>query len=229
MTPSHIKDKLLEVYGRLLDEYGPQYWWPGDTPFEVIIGTILTQATSWANAERAIDNLKAGGKCTIHALKDIGHNELASLLYPSVYFNAKARKIKEFVAYLQANYKGDLDLLLHKDLKDLRIELLGIYGIGNETADDIVLYAANKPSFVIDSYTRRILDRLGMSPPRYGYLDYQKVFMENLPLDPALFNEFHALLDEHAARKCHKTRPECNNCCLLKLCATGCEYTNGLK
>ena len=228
MGPLHTGDKLQEIYKKLLREYGPQYWWPGDTPLEVIIGAILTQATSWTNADRAIDNLKANGKLNIYSLRDIEHNELANLLYPSVYFNAKARKVKEFVGYLWVNYGGDLDLLLDKDLKDLREELLSIYGIGNETADDIILYAANKPVFVIDSYTRRILDRIGINPPGYGYLDYQNVFTQSLPLDTDIFNEFHALLDEHAARKCHKGEPDCKNCCLLELCATGCQYADGL-
>jgi len=218
---SHTMDKLLVIYRKLLLEYGPQHWWPGDTKLEIIIGAILTQGTSWGNAEKAINNLKANGKLNIHALKDIQHDELADLLYPSVYFNVKARKIKEFIGYLSVNYTSDLDLLLSKNMKDLRGDLLAIYGIGNETADDIVLYAANKPSFVVDSYTRRIVDRVGINPVGQGYLDYQRIFMESLPSDTALFNEFHALLDKHAARKCHKKGPDCKNCCLLELCSTG--------
>ena len=152
--------------------------------------------------------------------------DLAELLRPSGYFNAKARKVKAFIEHLWEHYGGDLDAMLSKDAVELRTELLSIYGIGEETADDIVLYAAGHPSFVIDSYTRRIMQRLRVAPHRNTYADYQAVFHDGLPADAGLFNEYHALLDQHAKAACRK-EPLCSSCCLLDFCPTGAERTAG--
>ncbi len=211
---------LLDVYARLYARYGPQHWWPGDGQLEVILGAILTQSAAWTNVEKALANLKAAGALSVEALRRIDENELATLLRPSGYFNAKARKVKAFMDHLWNNYEGDLQSFLSKDIVELREELLSLYGIGEETADDIVLYAADKPSFVIDSYTRRILGRLRFSPESESYQAYQQLFHQNLPTDPALYNEYHALLDRHAKLTCKK-EPLCEECCLLELCPTG--------
>ena len=189
--------RLLEVYHRLERRYGPQGWWPGDGPFETIVGAILTQNTAWTNVERALENLKAAGRMTPMAIRELPEPELARLIRPSGYFNSKARKLKAMAGYLAA-WGDDPEGWRSRDAKELRAELLAIYGIGEETADDLVLYVAGLPSFVIDSYTRRTVQRLGLAPSRESYAAYQGLFEEHLPADATLFNEFHALLDRHA-------------------------------
>ena len=216
-----LHDKLMDVYNRLYRRYGPQRWWPGDSAFEVIVGAILTQSAAWTNVDKALDNLKAQGLMEPAALREIPLEELASLIRPSVYFNAKARKLKAFVEHLGEHYDDDLEAMFQRDVRDLRPELLAIYGIGEETADDILLYAAGKPVFVMDAYTRRILDRLGITPAQDRYSAYQALFMDNLPHKADLFNEYHALLDHHGVESCRKREPLCAQCCLLDLCPTG--------
>ena len=211
---------LLDVYSRLYARYGPQHWWPGNSQLEVVLGAILTQSAAWTNVEKALANLRAAEALSVEALRRIDERELATLLRPSGYFNAKARKVKAFIDHLWDNYAGDLQSFLSKDIVELREELLSLYGIGEETADDIVLYAADKPSFVIDNYTRRILGRLRFSPESHTYQAYQQLFHQNLPADPAMYNEYHALLDRHAKLTCKK-EPQCKECCLLELCPTG--------
>ena len=216
-----LNEKLLDIYKRLFRRYGPQHWWPGDGAFEVIVGAILTQAASWHGVDKALANLKAQGLMSPKALRAVEQQELASIIRPSVYFNAKSQKLKAFVQHLWEHYDNDLEALLKRDTQQLRHELLSIYGIGEETADDIVLYAAGKPIFVIDAFTRRILDRLGLVPTRDTYGSYQAIFMDNLPHNTGLFNEYHALLDRHAAETCRKKGPSCGECCLLDICPTG--------
>lgn len=218
--PKRDARPLVEIYHRLYQRYGPQHWWPGESRFEIVVGAILTQSAAWKNVERALENLKTAGCFSAQALREIPEGELAVLLRPSGYFNAKARKLKAFINHLWAEYRGDLGLLLGKDGADLRRELLSIYGIGEETADDIVLYAAEQPSFVIDAYTRRILQRLGLSPREESYRAYQQLFHGALPPDASLYNEYHALLDRHAKESCKK-EPLCEGCCLLEMCPTG--------
>jgi len=213
---------LLALHDLLLAEYGPRGWWPGDGPFDVIIGAILTQAASWKNVELALANLKAAHCWSFQAIAALPQETLAEIIRPSGYFNAKAAKLKAFAAHLLEGYEGDLDRMFSKDTALLRRELLSIHGIGPETADDILVYAAGKPSFVIDTYTIRIMERLGIVPEngsnRYG--DWQEMFHNQLPPNVALFNEFHALLDHHAGGVCRKT-PVCEGCCLLSVCPTG--------
>ncbi len=211
---------LQEVFQRLLAAYGPQRWWPGETPFEVIVGAILTQSTAWTNVEKAIANLKSADALDPRAIQRIPPTELARLIRPSGYYNAKARKLKAFVERLCAEHDGDLDKLFEIDTDSLRRELLSIHGIGDETADSIVLYAANRPVFVIDAYTRRIVDRLGLSPQRDTYAAYQALFADNLTPDEKLFNEYHALLVRHGKDVCRKS-PRCDGCCLRPLCRYG--------
>lgn len=210
---------LMEIYQRLLAQYGPQRWWPADEPFEVIVGAILTQSTAWGNVEKAIANLKRVGVLTPHALYHLPTLQLAALIRPSGYYNVKAMKLKAFAARLVENYEGDLSRLFALDVAPLREELLSIYGIGEETADSIILYAARKPIFVVDAYTQRILRRLGLVSLKDSYAGFQALFMENLPHDEPLFNEFHALFVRHGKRACRKT-PLCP-CCLTPLCKNG--------
>ncbi len=216
--PTHAA--VLSLYDRLYATYGPQHWWPGDGPFDVIVGAILTQNTNWKNVGKALDALRNADICSFKAIHGTERDDLADLIRPSGYFNQKARKLHEFAALVENDLNGNLDQLLDLPMDDLRTILLGIWGVGEETADDIVLYAAAKPSFVIDTYTRRIVDRLGWRPQGVQYRDYQSLFTERLPSDATLFNEYHALLDEHASTVCRPT-PRCDQCCLQDICATG--------
>ena len=211
-------EALTDVYDRLFDRYGPQHWWPGDTPFEVIIGAILTQSTAWSNVEKAIANLKAAGLLDPVSLDAIATEKLAILIRPSGYYNAKATKLKAFVERLNQEYGGSLDRLFELNTSDLRKELLSIHGIGPETADSILLYAAHRPVFVIDAYTKRIIERLGLAPTHNSYEAFQQLFMENLQPDESIFNEYHALLVRHGKDVCRRG-PLCINCCLLDICA----------
>ena len=213
MDDQELNRPLLDIYRRLSTRYGPQHWWPARTPFEVIIGAILTQSAAWTNVEKAIDNLKNAGVLSPAALRRLPHAELAVLIYSCGYYNIKARKLKAFVQWLGEQYDDNLDRLFANDIDDLRWGLLGVYGIGQETADSIILYAGNKPVFVIDAYTRRIFGRLGLSPRPNTYQAYQKLFTANLPADAGLFNEYHALLVRLAKEVCRK-QPRCGQCCL---------------
>jgi len=225
----------MNIYDRFYAAYGPQRWWPGDGPFEVIAGAILTQSAAWTNVEMALANMKSAGCWSLEAVHQLPEEDLAVLVRSSGYFNAKARKLKAFAAHVTVNYQGDLGRFLAKPLAPLREELLSIHGIGEETADDIMVYAAGQPSFVIDTYTRRIMDRMDMTPDaaKPKYADYQAVFHTNLPTgkdrpqETQLYNEFHALWDHHAKAACTKLAPKCGNCCLLDICPTGKSLTNG--
>ena len=209
---------LTEVFRRLYESFGPQHWWPAETRFEMIIGAILTQSAAWTNVEKAIANLKEAQVLEPAALRRMPISQLARLVHPSGYFNTKARKIKAFVEYLGQRYGDDLNALFTQDIAALRTDLLSIYGIGEETADSIVLYAAHRPAFVIDAYTRRIISRIGLAPDEDSYGTYQLIFTEHLPPDPELFNEYHALLVAHGKNICRK-KPLCSKCCLNSLCA----------
>jgi len=215
---TNMREKLLDIYQRLFDRYGPQSWWPADDPFEVIVGAILTQSAAWTNVEHAISNLKAEMTLTPTALYDLPLDRLAQLIHPSGYYNAKALKLKAFADRLHSKYNSDLEGLFTLDTTTLRPELLSIYGIGEETADSIILYAAGRPIFVIDAYTRRIISRLGLAPEKDSYRAFQALFTENLLHDEGLFNEYHALLVRHGKEVCRKT-PRCTPCCLRSLCS----------
>ncbi len=219
MTES-VKSLLEEIYRRLFDAYGHQRWWPGETPFEVMVGAVLTQSAAWSNVEKAINNLKTADLMSPGALRDKSPDEIAGLIRSSVYYNVKARKLKALVEYIGNACKDDLDDLFEKNTARLREELLEVWGVGEETADSIILYAAGKPVFVIDAYTRRIMDRLGIRPENDTYASWQSLFMSNLPADVALFNEYHALLVRLGKETC-RPRPLCSECCLLDICKTG--------
>ena len=226
MTPpfsAPLGQLLMEIYRRLYDSYGPQGWWPGESRFEIIVGAILTQSTAWTNAEKALASMRAFECWSFEAVVTLPESELGAIIRSSGYYNAKARKLQAFASHVLERYGGDIDGMFGQDIEALRAELLSIHGIGDETADDIIVYAAGKPSFVIDSYTRRIIDRMGLAPAgrNPGYGSYQALFHHNLPADPPLFNELHALLDHHAKITCVKREPKCSGCCLADICPTG--------
>jgi endonuclease III related protein len=206
---------LTEIYCRLFKRFGPQHWWPAQEPFDVIIGAILTQSTAWTNVKKAIANLIAAGKLSAEGIRQLPEAELAVLIRPSGYYNVKARKLKTFVDWFGEQYGDSLPKMFSGDTALLRRELLGVYGIGEETADSIILYAGNKPVFVIDAYTRRIIDRLGLSPEENSYTAYQAIFMSSLSSDTVLFNEYHALMVALGKDFCRK-QPLCEGCCLNK-------------
>lgn len=222
MADASARDLTMEVYRRLLAAFGPQHWWPGaEEPLEVCIGAILAQNTAWRNAERALARLKDAGVMSVAALAALPPDELTELLRPSGTYRSKSLTVQAFVAHLGERYRGDLSRMLARPLDALRAELLGIHGIGPETADDILLYAAGHPSFVVDAYTRRIFTRIGVRLDRDTYDAWRTFFMHNLPADVPLFNEYHALLVRLGSRVCHKRAPRCSECPLQGICATG--------
>ncbi|MBA7522541.1 Endonuclease III [subsurface metagenome] len=217
MDNQSISQALLNIYHRLMAGYGPQYWWPAQEPFEVIVGAILTQSAAWRNVEKAIANLKAAKALSPEALRRQCLSEVAALIYPCGYYNAKALKLKSLASWLGKYYDDNLNKLFICNTDHLRQQLLSIHGIGQETADSIILYAAHKPVFVIDAYTRRIINRIGLAPASNSYIAYQALFMDNLPGDAGLFNEYHALLVCLAKDVC-RNRPLCQQCCLNSIC-----------
>ena len=208
---------LLKVYHQLMSCYGPQHWWPASEPFEIIVGAILTQSAAWSNVEKAIANLKAAEALSPSALRRLPLAEVARFIHPCGYYNAKALKLKSFAHWLGEHYNDNLSKLFANDIDHLRQQLLSVHGIGQETADSIILYAANKPIFVNDAYTRRIINRIGLAPAGNSYSAYQALFMDNLPTDTRLFNEYHALLVCMAKDVCRR-RPFCQQCCLNNFC-----------
>lgn len=201
----------MNIYSILYGKFGPQNWWPADTEFEVIIGAILTQNTAWANVERAIGNLKKENVLTPQRLYELDTKKLARLIKPSGYYNIKAKRIKAFLEFLFKNYKGSLKNMFGEGLKGLRQKLLGVNGIGPETADSILLYAAEEPVFVVDAYTKRVFSRHGFIKKDAGYDETQRFFMDNLPVNREFFNEYHALIVKLGKTIC-KTKPRCEIC-----------------
>jgi len=220
MDKQSVGQALQGIYDRLINSYGPQHWWPAEEPFEVMVGAILTQSAAWLNVEKAIVNLKAAGALSPQALRRLSLTEIATLIRPCGYYNTKARKLKSLAQWLGECCGDNLNELFANNIDYLRQQLLSVHGIGPETADSIILYAANKPVFVIDTYTRRIIDRLGLAPEGDSYTAYQSLFMDNLPADVGLFNECHALLVRLAKDVC-RSRPLCQRCCLGDTCRFG--------
>lgn len=209
---------LRQVYATLYRAYGPQHWWPGDTPFEVMIGAVLTQNTAWSNVEKAIANLKAHDALDPAVITHTHAATLAAWLKPSGYFNIKARRLKNFCAWYLA--AGGLAPLQKLETPVLRRALLGVNGIGPETADDILLYAFERPVFVIDAYTRRLFSRLRLVTGEESYEELRHYFEQSLGRSAdkvLLFNEYHALIVAHAKQVC-RTRPLCEVCCLRRRC-----------
>lgn len=206
---------LKKYFDKLLAAYGPQHWWPGDTATEIIVGAILTQNTNWKNVEKAIQNLREHALLNWVRLREIPVERLAELIRPAGYYNVKARRLKHFVQWLWEKHGGRLDVLGEIPLSQLREELLSVNGIGPETADSILLYALNRPSFVVDAYTTRILQRHYLIGEDAKYEEIKQVFECALPHDVELFNEFHALIVALAKRHCRKT-PDCDGCPLAE-------------
>jgi len=213
------KETLVKIYDKLLEAFGPQHWWPADDDFEIIVGAILTQSVSWKNVEKAIDNLKAEGLLSLDAVLAVDKDKLAALIKSTMYYNQKALKLKNFCRYIKQNYGGDIYSLFEKSIPNMRAELLSIKGIGPETADSIILYAAEKPIFVVDAYTRRIFSRLGFLPDDVKYSQMQDFFMSNLPSDVNLFNEYHALIVRLGKDYCKNKKPLCNECPVKNHCS----------
>lgn len=204
-----------QVYHSLFTHYGPQQWWPAESPFEVMVGAVLTQNTSWSNVERAIINLKDNNCLSPDRILSVSEKALAGWLRPAGYFNIKAKRLRNFCqCYTEA---GGYDAVKRLQTNRLRKLLLSVNGIGYETADDILLYAFNRPVFVIDAYTRRLFSRLGLIENDAGYETLRATFEKSLPKNTALFNEYHALIVAHAKLVCKK-KPDCSSCCISKNC-----------
>jgi len=218
------QQQLLAIYQRLFDHFGPQHWWPAETQLEMVLGAILTQNTNWNNVEKALNNLKQAKALSIPRLAALPLEDLQERIRPSGFFRQKAERIKQFIHHLERHYHGELNEMLGLGLGRARNELLGLNGIGPETADSILLYAGGLPSFVIDAYTVRLLQRLGLIAHNPGYASLYQAFMAALPADAQLFNEFHALIVRTCKCHCRKRSPDCPGCPLRTLCPTGLAY-----
>jgi endonuclease-3 related protein len=214
---TEARESLVQVFDLLLAAYGPQHWWPGDTPFEVIVGAILTQNTAWQNVAQAIGNLEREGLLHANALLHARPERVKALITPAGYFNVKYERLMGLLSYL-ASYGLDLEELRRLPLAQVREELLAVKGVGPETADSILLYALERPVFVVDAYTRRLFSRLGYSwMEKATYDEVQGFFLEALAPETALYNEFHALIVVHCRDTCKK-KPRCLDCCLFSIC-----------
>lgn len=214
------KGDILEVHGRMRRAYGVQDWWPADSVFEVMVGAVLTQAASWQNVEKAIGNLKQADSLTPQSIRSIPETELEQIIYPVGYYRSKTRKLKAMANYIGDRFNDDFEAMEQSDADSLRNELLGVYGVGAETADSILLYALHAPKFVIDAYTLRIFHRVGVLPEAVSYSECQQIFEGVLKRDSSLFSEYHALIVHHGKEVCRK-KPECEDCCLIDMCDTG--------
>jgi endonuclease-3 related protein len=206
-----MKDILIKIYRTLYQTYGPRHWWPGETSFEVMVGAILTQNTSWRNVEKAIQKLKGKGVLNPEGIHHLKRSELARLIKSSGYYRIKTDRLKSFIDFLFEEYDGNIKKMGRERLGELREKLLGVKGIGPETADSILLYGLKKPIFVVDAYTRRILSRHGIISEKASYEEVQKLFMDYLPHDEKLFNEYHALFVYLGKTVCKKI-PRCELC-----------------
>ena len=200
------------MYEAMHSSLGPSNWWPGETPFEVAVGAILTQNTNWKNVEKAIANLKAHDLLDARAMHDLPLPELAELIRPAGYYNVKARRIANFLNFLKEEADYDLESLKTEPLHVLRPKVLGVNGLGPETADSILLYALEFPTFVVDAYTARLMDRHGLSYEDIDYYELQAIFMDALPEDVALYNEYHALIVRVGKDWCKKKAGLCDTC-----------------
>ncbi len=207
---------LRDVCNRLLAAYGPQNWWPGDSPFEIMVGAILVQNTAWKNVEKAIRNLADAGLLDPHALAQVDAEQLQELIRPAGYYRLKTKRLLHLVHFIIDRYDGDLDAMFSSSLGTLREELLSLNGIGPETADSILLYAGGLPTFVVDTYTHRVLARHGWIGYEAEYYEIKDAFESQLEQDVALYNEFHALLVRVGHLHCGKT-PKCDACPLKGL------------
>jgi len=207
-----MEHPLRAVYKKLYARFGPQYWWPGRSPFEVMVGAILTQNTSWGNVEKAIIRLREKGRLSPAALYRLRQPRLAALIRPAGYYNIKAARLRNYTRFYLDEFGGSVSRMARAEASCLRARLLAVNGIGEETADSILLYALGKPVFVVDAYTKRIFSRHGFFPADSDYARVQSVFTGALGSDARLFNEYHALIVRLGKDYCHKTRPRCEGC-----------------
>jgi endonuclease III related protein len=209
--------KLPEIYQRLFNTFGPQHWWPGDSPFEIAVGAILTQNTNWSNVEKAICNLKKQNALAVKTIHDMPVQKLAELIKPAGYFNVKAKRLKNFIHVLMNKYHGSMKRIGDGDMQVIRKNLLDVNGIGPETADSILLYALGKPVFVIDAYTKRVLSRHGIMGDEKSYDKFQELFYSALDRDVKLYNQYHALFVKVGKTYCKRKKPLCEECPLNNL------------
>jgi len=207
--------RMYDIYQRLFRYYGPQHWWPGETPFEILVGAVLTQNTSWRNVVKAIDNLKERQLLVFQGLHGATVEEIAGCIRPSGYYNVKAARLRNLLLMISHQYGGELEALLADETSRARANLLSVKGIGPETADAILLYCGNHPLFVVDAYTHRVFSRHGLVPEECEYDELQALFMDSLPPDPQLYNEYHALIVRVGKDYCKKGNPQCERCPLL--------------
>lgn len=212
-----VNNSFVEAYQRLYDHFGPQHWWPAEEPFEVMVGAVLVQNTQWKNAQKAIDNLREYDLLNYEKLSLLGATEIAEYIKSSGYYNLKSQRLKNLLDMIECQYDGDFSIFLADDALPARENLLGVKGVGPETADSILLYCCGYPVFVVDTYTHRVFSRHNMVDEETDYHTMQDVFVANLPQDRQLFNEFHALIVTVAARYCKKTKPLCGKCPLQGL------------
>lgn len=203
--------ELIRIYRRLYDHYGDLHWWPANSSFEVSVGAILTQNTAWKNVEKAIRQLTRARALGVAKLDRISHRRLARLIKSAGYFNVKALRLKNFISFVAKRYRGSHAQMCRQRTARLRADLLSVNGIGPETADSILLYAAERPVFVIDAYTRRILSRHGVLAFEKSYDDFQQLFTKNLPRDVALYNQYHAMFVKVGNQFC-RSKPRCDTC-----------------
>ena len=203
---------LLDIYQCLYHFYGPLNWWPGDSPLEVMVGAILTQNTNWKNVQKALYQLKKEKLLDIDILHHISEKELSQYIVPCGYYQVKARRLKNFIHFFYQKYEGSVKKMFSVDWQPLRVELLSINGIGPETADSILLYAGEKPTFVVDAYTRRIFGRHQWIPRSESYQYFQEIFINNLPSNLNLYREFHAQIVMVGKQFCKKANPDCKAC-----------------
>lgn len=207
-----MRKRLDTVYRRLFACFGSQHWWPARTPLEVAVGAVLTQNTSWRNVERAIGNLRRAKALSFRGLRNLPQDRLAALIRPAGYYNIKAARLASLMEFFAGEYGGELRRARSTATGELRAGLLAVNGIGPETADSILLYAFNRPVFVVDAYTRRFALRHGLINGGEDYTAVQKLFMHNLKCDVKLFNEYHALIVRLNKDFCRKNDPLCGNC-----------------
>lgn len=212
-----MTNNYSEAYQLLYDHFGPQGWWPADTPFEVMVGAVLTQNTNWSNVRKAIGNLQSENLLNFVSLSQLAADEIAEFIRPAGYYNLKAQRLKNLLDMVRISYDGELDLFLQDGLVSARDNLLAVKGVGPETADSILLYACGHPVFVVDMYTHRVFSRHNMVEEETDYSTIQNVFINHLPQDVGLYNEFHALIVRVAVTYCKKTKPLCEQCPLQGL------------
>ena len=212
---------LSEIYQRLFTAFGPQHWWPGNSPLEVALGAVLVQNTNWQNVAKAIENLRRADLLQTHALLAVPTEELEELIRPAGYFRIKARRLRSLLEFIVGRYDGSLEGMFSTDLCTLREELLAVHGIGPETADSILLYAGQLPVFVVDTYTHRVFARHGWIGFDADYHAIQDHFQSGLPEDVQLYNEYHALLVRLGKHYCRKKNPKCEQCPLAGLLPDG--------